>query len=269
MLRSDNAQPQEEQRTMANGAELASPGHPTVDPVVLPFPRETSGDFVLKDARSGDSPFVEMVWRTHSGRAGAFTSVAASNWEMVIATFGGKTVITARGPETKASEADFPADAGFFGIIFKLGAFMPHLPIKTLRDRQDATLPEASSGSFWLHGSAWELPTFENADVFVERLVRRGILVRDPAVEAAIRGHTPTMSIRSLQYRFLRATGLTYKTIQQIERARNAVSLLERGTPITETALELGYFDQAHLTNSLKRFVGRTPAQIASKSAVG
>ena len=224
--------------------------------------------FVLEDARSANSSFVEMVWRIRSERAGTFTSVAASNWEMVIATFNGKAMITARGPETKASEADFPADAEFFGTIFKLGSFMPHLPLKTLRDRQDATLPEASSSSFWLHGSAWELPTFENADVFVDRLIRQGILVRDPVVEAAIQGHTPDMSIRSLQYHFLQATGLTHKTIQQIERARSAVSLLERGTPISDTALELGYFDQAHLTNSLKHFVGRTPAQIAQKCTV-
>ena len=225
--------------------------------------------FVLEDERSANSSFVEMVWRTHSERAGTFTSVAASNWEMVFATFNGQTMITARGPETKASEADYPADAEFFGIAFKLGTFMPHLPVRTLLDRRDATLPEASSNSFWLHGSAWELPTFENADVFVDRLIRQGILVRDPVVEAAIQGHTPDMSARSLQYRFLRATGLTHKTIQQIERARSAVSLLERGTPISDTAFELGYFDQAHLTNSLKRFIGRTPAQIARKSTVG
>jgi AraC-like DNA-binding protein len=236
--------------------------------VVLPFYTGDNMELVF-DARSANSSFVDMVWRTHSERAGTFTSVAVSNWEMVITTFNGKTMITARGPETKASEADFPADAEFFGITFKLGTFMPHLPIKTLLDRQDATLPEASSKSFWLHGSAWELPTFENADVFVNRLTHRGILVRDPAVEAAIQGHAPDMSIRSLQYRFLRATGLTHKTIQQIERARFAVSLLEQGTPISDTAFALGYFDQAHLTNSLKRFVGRTPVQIAPKSKVG
>jgi hypothetical protein len=220
------------------------------------------------DGRSANSSLVELIWHTHSERAGTFTSVAVSNWEMVITTFNGKTIITARGPETKASEADFPADAEFFGITFKLGSFMPHLPLKTLLDRQDATLPEASSNSFWLHGSAWELPTFENADVFVDRLIRQGILVRDPVVEVAIQGHTPDMSIRSLQYRFLQATGLTHKTIQQIERARSAVSLLEQGTPILETALELGYFDQAHLTNSMKRFIGKTPAQIAQRSTV-
>ena len=79
--------------------------------------------FVLEDERSANSSFVEMVWCIRSERAGTFTSVAASNWEMVIATFNGKAMITARGPETKASEADFPADAEFFGI-FKLGTFL-------------------------------------------------------------------------------------------------------------------------------------------------
>jgi AraC-like DNA-binding protein len=77
------------------------------------------------------------------------------------------------------------------------------------------------------------------------------------------------MSIRSMQYRFLQATGLPHKTIQQIERARSAVSLLEQGTSISDTAFELGYFDQAHLTNALKRFVGKTPAQIVQKITVG
>ena len=224
--------------------------------------------FVLEDARSADSSFVELIWRTHSERAGTSTSVPASNWEIVIVTFNGKTTITARGPETKASEAHFPTDAEFFGITFNLGSFMPHLPVRTLLDRQDVTLPEASSNSFWLHGSAWEFPTFENADVFVDRLIRQGILVHDPVVGAAIQGHTPNMSIRSLQYRFLQATGLTHKTIQQIKRARSAASLLEQGTPISDTTFELDYFDQAHLTNSLKRFVGETPAQIAQKSTV-
>lgn len=212
---------------------------------------------------------VERVWRTSSERAGSFTSVAASNWEMVLTSFGGETMVTVRGPETVASRADFSAGAEFLGLVFKLGAFMPHLPLKTLLDRRDVTLPEASSGSFWLRGSAWELPSFENADVLVDRLVRRRILVRDPVVEAAMRGRAPDVSVRSLQYRFRRATGLTREKIRQIERARSAVSLLERGTPIPHAALEMGYFDQAHMTNSLKRLTGETPAQIIRRGTAG
>ncbi len=73
------------------------------------------------DERSANSSFVEMIWRTHSERAVTFTSVAVSNWEMMVTTFNGKTMITARGLETRASEADYPAAAEFFGISFKLG----------------------------------------------------------------------------------------------------------------------------------------------------
>src|SRR5918997_920070 len=92
----------------------------------LQYVRKISG--FNKASRANEAAFytavVEMTWHTHSERAGTFTSVAASNWEMVITTFDGKTTITARGPETKASEAEFPAGAEFFGIVFKLGTFM-------------------------------------------------------------------------------------------------------------------------------------------------
>jgi len=66
-----------------------------------------------------------------------------------------------------------------------------------------------------------------------------------------------------LQYRFQRATGLTYKAIQQIQRAQEATELLKQDYPILDAAYQLGYFDQSHLTNSLKRYIGQTPAQIS------
>ncbi|HEX2916864.1 MAG TPA: helix-turn-helix domain-containing protein [Chloroflexia bacterium] len=218
-------------------------------------------EFVF-DARLPASSYVEMIWHTRSEGAGTFTSTASSNWEMVVTISNGKPRMAVRGPETRASPADFPSEAEFFGITFKPGTFMPHLPLRNLLDRQDSTLPAASDRSFWLHGSAWELPTFENAEVFVQRLIRQEIVVQDPLVAAALQGQRPALSPRSLQYRFLEVTGLTYKTIQQIERAHRAAVLLEQGRPIVDTAIELGYFDQAHLTNSLKRFLGKTPALI-------
>jgi len=212
------------------------------------------------------SPFIEKTWRTQSDQAVTFTSLAASQSEIVVARHRGKTTITVRGPETKASLASAPADGEYFGIVFRLGTYMPHLLPRNLMDRRDANLPEAGSRSFWLHGSAWEFPSFDNADTFVERLVREGLLVRDPVVEAMLQGHPQAFSPRALQYRFVRATGLPHKVIQQIERARQALSLLQRGTSIIDTANEVGYFDQAHLTHALKRFLGQTPAQIARGS---
>jgi len=109
----------------------------------------------------------------------------------------------------------------------------------------------------------WQFPDYENANIFVDRLVREGRLVRDPAVDAVLQGHPQALSIRSTQYRFLRATGLTHKAVQQIERARYAMTLLHQGTSILDTVYKAGYYDQSHMTNSLKRFLGQTPAQIA------
>lgn len=224
---------------------------------------------LIAEERLSDSPFIEKVWHVQSEQAGSFTSTAASNWEMVITRFQGKTHFTVRGPETKATPADYPAEAEFYGIVFKLGTFMPHLLVGNLRDRHDFTLPEATNQSFWLLGMAWEMPTYDNADTFVNRLARDGLLARDTVVNAVLQGQPPLMSPRSVQYRFLRVTGLTYSTIQQIERARRAMALLKQGWPILDTAYELGYFDQPHLTRALKRFIGHTPTQIPALNQPG
>ena len=222
--------------------------------------------FIYKD-RPSDSSLVETIWHAQSERAGSFISTASTHWEMVVTSFKGKTVFTVRGPETQATPLLYQRiGAEWIGIRFKVGAFMPYLPPATIRNFRDVNLPEATSQSFWLQGSAWEVPNFENADTFVARLVREGLLVHDPAVTAVLRGHPHGLSPRSLQYHFLRATGLTYKTIQQIERARQAKALLEHGTSILNTVHRLGYYDQSHLTNSLKRFLGQTPTQIVRLS---
>ena len=214
------------------------------------------------DSRPSDSSLVEAIWRTQSVGGGSFISTAASHWEMVVTKQKGKITLSIRGPETKASSASIPKNAEFLGIIFKHGAFMPHLPKSNIVD-EAIHLPETAGRSFWLHGSAWQFPDFENADTFVNKLVGENLLMQDQVVEDVLRGQTKDLSLRSLQRRFLHVTGLTYKAIQQIERARHALTLLQSDVPIPETAYQAGYFDQAHLTNSLRRFVGQTPAQIS------
>jgi methylphosphotriester-DNA--protein-cysteine methyltransferase len=126
-------------------------------------------------------------------------------------------------------------------------------------------LPEAAGQSFWLHGAAWQFPDYENADTFVDRLVREGLLVREPVVEAALQGQYREFSVRTIQRRFLRTTGLTHTAIYQIERARYATTLLQQGVSILDSVEEAGYFDQSHLTRALKRLIGQTPAQLVGK----
>jgi hypothetical protein len=214
--------------------------------------------------RPSDSPFVDRVWRSHSQEAGVFHSIASCHWEMVVTRLAGRTILTVRGPEAKATMADLPAEGEWLGVRFKLGTFMPLMRCGDLRDRNDVNLPNATRRLFWLKGSAWEFPNFENAETFVSRLVRAGLIAADHTVEGAIRGELRDVTTRTEQRRVLQITGLTRGAIHQIERARRAALLLQRGTPILDVVGEAGYYDQAHLTRSLRRFIGLTPARIAS-----
>ena len=99
-----------------------------------------------------------------------------------------------------------------------------------------------------------EFPAYEDADVFVDRLVRRGLLVREVDRRS---------SERTAQRRTRRSTGLTRRAIGQIERALRAVELVRQGAPLRDVAQGAGYADQAHLTRALKRFVGMTPRQVS------
>ena len=221
--------------------------------------------FLNFDDRSSDSPFVERIWCSRSERTGTLRSIAMSHWEIVVTRHKGKAFFTVRGPESKATPLQVSSvGAEWFGIRFKVGTIMPHLPASKLVDG-DMNLPDASSKSFWLQGAAWEFPTYDNADTFVNRLVREGLLIRDPIVENALQGKSPDVSIRTARRHFLRTTGLTQSTIRQIERARYATILLQEGKSILETVYEAGYSDQPHLTKSLKYFMGKTPAQIMGK----
>jgi AraC-like DNA-binding protein len=212
--------------------------------------------------RASDSPFVERVWHCHSEGAGTFLSVASSHWEMVVTRLNGATMLTVRGPETHAREVFCPANGEWFAIRFKAGAFLPGLPVSRLVNGQDVTLPQVSSRSFRLEGSKWEYPNFGNAETFVARLAKAGLIARDPAVEAALQGDRHALSLRSAQRHFLHATGMTHATLRQIERARYATNLLRRGVSIADTVHEAGFFDQAHLTRSLRHLMGLTPARI-------
>jgi len=213
------------------------------------------------ESQSSDSPLVREVYQARSVGGGSFMSTATSNWEMVITKQQDRFTLSIRGPETKASPSPIPKNAEFLGIIFKHGTFMPSLPVGKFVDKE-IHLPETIKNSFQLFSDIWEFPNLENVDTFVRRLIHDNLLTHDPVVEDVLRGKTQDLSLRSVQRRFLQVTGLTYKTIQQIKRARQAVSLLQSGVPIPETAYQTGYFDQAHLTNSLRRFYGQTPAQV-------
>ena len=213
------------------------------------------------EERRSDSPLVERIWSTRSEHAGSFRSISTVLWSMVVAKRGRRVTISFHGPETGATCKDFPDDAEWFGIAFKLGTFVPHILPGSFIDGH-IVLPSISGRSFSLCHSTWQFPNFENADTFVDRLVRAGILVHEPLTNAVHQGQSQPLSLRTVQYRFVRSTGLSQRTIRQIERARHATVLLKQGMSISDTVYELGYSDQPHLTRSLKHYIGHTPAEI-------
>jgi AraC-like DNA-binding protein len=218
--------------------------------------------FLSFDHRPSTSPFIDRVWRCHSARAGTFLSVAATHCELVLTRHRGRLRVTLRGPETRPSPIDCPAEAEWIGIRLATGAYLPRHPAASLLDRQDLDLPLPTRRTFWLDGSAWEHPTFDDAEALVARLSRAGLLARDPAVAAALAGDGAALSRRSVQRHFLLATGMTHRTWRQIQRARYAAVLLRSGSSIADAVHQASYCDQAHLTRSLTRWIGTTPARI-------
>jgi hypothetical protein len=184
---------------------------------------------------------------------------------MVFTKFQGKLYPIFTGPLPTSGTVAFTEGAEILWIKFRLGTFMPHLPNRDFLD-VETVLPDATSKTFWLKGSAWKFPTYENADTFVEWLVREEIVVYDPAINTVLEGQPHDMAARTVRHRFLRATGLTQTQIFQIERAQRAAALLNEGVSILDTVHEVGYFDQPHLTRSLKQWVGFTPAEILRQS---
>jgi AraC-like DNA-binding protein len=216
------------------------------------------------EGRVSDSPYIDTIWRGRAGSNYAPTCPADGHWNLLFLKQQGKVKVTVEGPLTKATPKTHPEGTEWLVIRFKLGTFLSPLSIKNLVDG-DTILPGAASQSFWLHGSTWQLPDYENAETFVKRLVRADLLHRDPLVNTALQSQTQEVSSRTIRRHFLRATGLTPRIIEQIARAQQAAALLEQGISILDVVDQVGYADQPHMTRSLKHFIGQTPAQIARR----
>lgn len=222
-------------------------------------------DFTCEE-RPSDSPFVQRIWRSRSARGAiSFISMAETHCGIVVAKTMDRTIVRIRGPQTRATSATSPPNVEFLGITFKFGVFMANLPPRMIMNGRDQDLPGSTAKSFWLNGFALQYPEYQNAETFVDWLVRRGWLAFDPVVDAVLKEQPLGLSRRTVQRRFLQATGLTYSVARQIVRARHAIALLKRGVSIVDAVQEAGYYDQPHLTRSLKHFIGIAPAQLMDR----
>lgn len=220
---------------------------------------------IIFEQRGSDSPYIETVTQGRTASDGSSVRPAECHWHMVLVKLHGNTRLLVVGPWTTAGVASWSEGAELLWIKFRLGAWMPHLPTGHLLDRE-TILPTAARQTFWLNGAAWQYPDVDNVETFINRLVRDDVLVLDPVVSAVADEQALETPLRTVRHRFLRTTGLSQSHIRQVERAGRAAALLGQGASIPDTVFDLGYFDQPHLTKSLHRFVGKTPAQIQRSS---
>lgn len=214
------------------------------------------------ESRVEQSDFVERIWYTRSVAADSMISIAIPHSQIVVVRpVDGPASMLVRGPETQASIVGIPQNAEFLGIELKIGTFIPDLAPNMLVDIGKELAP-ASPGRVHLAGSSWEIPNFENAADLVRHLARADVLVRDPIVDQTLSRKPVEITERSVQRRFLRATGLSYGMVRQIERAERTAALLMAGTSILDAVDIAGYSDQAHMTRSLRRFLGKTPGSL-------
>lgn len=205
--------------------------------------------------RPSDSPYVERVWSSIAG-GGPMTSVACTHREIVVSGERGGVRVDLRGPETVPTSVEVPAGHTAFGIILTHGTSMPDLPATGLVDGS-VRLPVSARGVV-LGSGEWEVPHPDAAEQFVTRLVRAGLLVRDPLVDDVLAGGAAGVGTRSVERRVRAATGLPRGTVRQIQRARHAVALLAADVTPLDVVGRLGYHDHPHLARSLTRFIGHT-----------
>jgi hypothetical protein len=213
------------------------------------------------ETRRSDSPWVDAVWTCTSEEVTAMTSVAGVRLGLVFWEQAGQAYAGITGPQSRVGAAPVPEGATFMGIEFVVGASLRAVPTPALVNGGIA-LPDTTRRTFRLDGTRWETPGPDDAEALVERLVRYGIVARDPLVADVLRGHRPAVSGRTVERRFRAATGLTRSAVRQIERARTAAELLAAGDTAADVVAKLEYFDEPHLARALRSYVGRTVRQL-------
>ncbi len=184
------------------------------------------------DAVAGELPLMQRVWSASCDATTGFTSTVKGSSMIAFARNGDKWTVHVRGPETRATHLTCPEGWEFFGVELQfVGAYLPLFPPSGLANLNDALLPTLSGDRILLDNRDWEMPTKQNVDVFVNRLVRAGLLIFDPLVEEIRHGERPrAMSERIAQIRFRRAVGVS-------RRARSSSASSRHSAPRSSSRL--------------------------------
>src|SRR3954452_9143090 len=220
---------------------------------------------LIFNAVAGEVPLVQRVWSASCDAATGFTSAAKASSMIAFAGNGDRLTGHLGGPETTGTSLTCPEGWEFFGVELRLGAYLPLFPPSGLTDLNDALLPTLPGDRILLDNRAWEMPTEQNIDVFVDRLVRAGLLIFDPLVDEIRHGERPRgLSERTAQIRFRRAVGISRRKLVSIEQAQYAAQLLAAGGSIADVIAVGGYYDQPQLARAMRWASGHTPGELRS-----
>jgi hypothetical protein len=159
-------------------------------------PPKSTAEMPEREARSSDSPFVEQIGHLCVERASAPLCSADGHSHLLVVRYHGETSASVWGPMTKGATMPYREGAEILSITFTLGTFLPRMPVGHLLDT-GKFLPRASATSFWLGDSSWPFPDDEHVEPFVTKLVRKGLLVHEPVVDAALQAQPQAISQRS------------------------------------------------------------------------
>jgi hypothetical protein len=220
---------------------------------------------LIFDDVAGDLPLIQRVWSARCDAATSFTSVAKGSSMIAFARAADRLTVHLRGPETRATPLICPEGWEFFGVELRLGTYLPLFPPCGLADLNDALLPTLPGDRILLDNQDWEMPTEQNVDVFVNRLVRAGLLIFDPLVDEIQHSERPrAVSQRMAQIRFRRAVGISRRKLASIEQAQYAAQLLTTGRSIADVITAAGYYDQPQLARAMRWAIGHTPGELGS-----
>ncbi len=216
--------------------------------------------FTYEDKRI-DSLFIDKIWHTCATSDGVYTASLDGNWDIIIIKTPAGTDAFVNGVGKGAVQVPYTKGTEYIGIALKPGVFLRDLKGKDIVNSQHV-LSKNGDAYVELGGHPFKIPSFETAEVFVDELAKKGILLVNAVVTSFEEGKTKGFSERSLRRHVAQTTGLSPYFFHQIQRAQHAVQLLQNGMSIAVAAAEAGYTDQAHMTKAVKQLIGRTPAQI-------
>ena len=218
---------------------------------------------IAEEERPADSPLVAKIRRVRHLADSRETTLPDGSWDLLFVRRGdGPATVIQTGQITAPLAIDNRAGDEVLSIAFRTEVYMPRLPGR-LMVGQGVVCPTDRQGRFYIGEERFEIPRFDNAEQLVTALARQGVLERDPVVLRAMQGARQRLDDRSIQPHFAEVAGLGLKTLQQIARAHQAAELLRQGWTASQVAAELGFSDQAHMSHSLKRLLGKTPREIA------